>query len=63
MQSGGLITYRRGHIRIVNMELIQKRGCECHESVRENAAEMLADAAGPAAFHSTSDIGQPSIVD
>ena len=60
MQSEGLITYRRGHIRIVNMELIQKRGCECHESVRENAAEMLADAAEPTPFHPTSGMGQPS---
>ena len=60
MQSEGLITYRRGHIRIVNMELIQKRGCECHESVRENAAEMLADAAEPTPFHLTSGMGQPS---
>src|ERR1700704_5322052 len=58
MQSEGLITYRRGHIRILNMELVQERGCECHESVREY---LLADAAEPAPFRPASDIGQPSI--
>jgi CRP-like cAMP-binding protein len=63
MQSEGLITYRRGRIRIVNMELVQKRACECHESVREYAAGMFADGAEPAAFRPTSEVGQPSIVD
>ena len=61
MQSEGLITYRRGHIRILNMELVQKRSCECHESLREYAVEMFADAAEPAPFHPTSDIGRPYI--
>jgi CRP-like cAMP-binding protein len=60
LQSEGLITYRRGHVRIVNMELVQKRACECHESVREYAAEVFAKAVEPAGFRPTSDIGQPS---
>jgi CRP-like cAMP-binding protein len=60
MQSEGLITYRRGHIRIVNMELIQKRGCECHESIREYAADIFADAAEPIPFHPAPDMGQIS---
>ena len=60
MQSEGLITYRRGHIRIVNMALIQKRGCECHESVREYAPDIFVDAAEPTLFHPTPDMGQPS---
>jgi CRP-like cAMP-binding protein len=61
MQNEGLIAYRRGHIRILNMELVQKRSCECHESLREYAVEMFADAAEPAPFHPTPNIGRPYI--
>jgi CRP-like cAMP-binding protein len=41
MQGQGLITYRRGRVRIQNIELLQERACECHEVVREHYAEMF----------------------
>ena len=35
LQAEGLISYRRGNVTILNMDLIQRRACECHQAVRE----------------------------
>lgn len=35
LQDEGLISYRRGKVTILNMDLLQRRACECHRSVRE----------------------------
>ena len=35
LQEEGLISYRRGKLTILNMDLLQRRACECHRAVRE----------------------------
>jgi CRP-like cAMP-binding protein len=41
LQSEGLISYRRGKVIILNIDLVQRRACECHQTVRElDAAEF-----------------------
>jgi CRP-like cAMP-binding protein len=41
LQSEGLISYHRGKVTILNIDLVQRRACECHQSVRElHAAEF-----------------------
>jgi CRP-like cAMP-binding protein len=35
LQSQGMISYSRGKVRILNLELIQRRACECAHTVRE----------------------------
>jgi CRP-like cAMP-binding protein len=39
LQSEGLISYSRGKIKILNMDLIERRACECHQTVRDLYAE------------------------
>jgi CRP-like cAMP-binding protein len=34
LQAGGLIQYRRGHIRLVNIPALQETACECYEAVK-----------------------------
>jgi CRP-like cAMP-binding protein len=41
LQKEGLISYNRGKIHILSIDLVQKRACECHQSVREIYAEMF----------------------
>jgi Mn-dependent DtxR family transcriptional regulator len=33
LQTEGLINYRRGHIRIENVDRLKESSCECHEAV------------------------------
>lgn len=40
LQSAGLIIYRRGHIRILNVEGVNEAACECYETVKGHY-EML----------------------
>jgi CRP-like cAMP-binding protein len=35
LQREGLISYHRGKVTILNMDLLQRRACECHHTVRE----------------------------
>jgi CRP-like cAMP-binding protein len=41
LQSEGLISYRRGHVTIVNIDLVQRRACECQTTVREQYAHLF----------------------
>jgi CRP-like cAMP-binding protein len=41
LQSEGLISYRRGHVTIVNIDLVQRRACECQTTVREQYADLF----------------------
>jgi CRP-like cAMP-binding protein len=41
MQTEGLIWYRRGKVRILNLDLVQKRSCECAETVRDLYIELF----------------------
>jgi CRP-like cAMP-binding protein len=45
MQKEGLISYHRGKVRIDSIELVQKRACECHATVREHYEEMFGNTA------------------
>jgi CRP-like cAMP-binding protein len=41
LQSAGLISYRRGHITIVDRPGLEKMSCECYETVKANFARLL----------------------
>jgi CRP-like cAMP-binding protein len=41
LQQAGFVRYRRGHIRILNLEGLQETACECYESVKSQAERLL----------------------
>jgi CRP-like cAMP-binding protein len=41
LQQAGFIRYRRGHIRILNVEGLRETACECYESVKTQANRLL----------------------
>jgi CRP-like cAMP-binding protein len=41
LQKEGLITYRRGKVTILSMDLVQKRSCECAGTVRDLYVEVF----------------------
>jgi CRP-like cAMP-binding protein len=41
LQKEGLISYRRGKIQILSMDLVERRACECHSAVREQFVELF----------------------
>ena len=41
LQDEGLVEYHRGKVRILNIDAVQGRACECHESVREHYVDMF----------------------
>ena len=41
LQEEGLIDYHRGKVRIVSIDEVQRRACECHESVREQYVDIF----------------------
>jgi CRP-like cAMP-binding protein len=41
LQKGGLISYHRGKITILSMDLIESRACECHHAVRDQYASLF----------------------
>ncbi|MBI5911432.1 MAG: winged helix-turn-helix domain-containing protein [Betaproteobacteria bacterium] len=41
LQEEGLITYKRGVIRIVDRKGLEKRSCECYGAVRAAVAESM----------------------
>jgi CRP-like cAMP-binding protein len=47
LQKRGLITYRRGTVRIKDRDLLERTACECYEIVRREGARLM-DVAGPA---------------
>jgi CRP-like cAMP-binding protein len=57
LQKEGLISYRRGHVRILNVSLVERRSCECHRSVREHYAEEFGP--GPSTQTGSELIAQP----
>jgi CRP-like cAMP-binding protein len=42
VQQAGFVRYRRGHIRILNLEGLQETACECYQSVKSQAERLLA---------------------
>jgi CRP-like cAMP-binding protein len=41
LQQAGLIKYRRGHIRVLDVEGLQDAACECYDTVRSHADRLL----------------------
>jgi CRP-like cAMP-binding protein len=41
LQKAGLISYRRGHIRILDVEAIRDGACECYDTVKAQYERML----------------------
>jgi CRP-like cAMP-binding protein len=41
MQQAGLITYRRGHVRIENVEKLKTMACECYEAVNSHYEKIF----------------------
>ena len=41
LQEQGLISYRRGHLRVEDAEKLRKSSCECHEIVEKNYVRLL----------------------
>jgi CRP-like cAMP-binding protein len=54
LQKEGLISYRRGHVRIVDIELVKRRSCECYQAVRELYDDQFGEGASqqPGSGHS-----------
>ena len=42
LQKAGLIRYRRGHVKILDVEGLREGACECYETVRGHYEQMLA---------------------
>jgi CRP-like cAMP-binding protein len=47
LQTEGLISYSRGHIRIENVERLKMVSCECHKAVQKNYERLF----GTSPFH------------
>ena len=41
LQAEGLISYRRGHVRIEDVERLKKTSCECHKAVQKNYERLF----------------------
>lgn len=42
LQQAGMLRYRRGHIRILDVEALQDTACECYATVKAHADRLLA---------------------
>jgi hypothetical protein len=41
LQQAGLIRYRRGHIRVLNLDGLRENACECYETVRALSDRLI----------------------
>jgi CRP-like cAMP-binding protein len=41
LQTAGVISYRRGHIKVLDRPRLEKMSCECYEVVRRESARLL----------------------
>jgi hypothetical protein len=41
LQKAGLIRYRRGHIKVLDVDGLQEATCECYETVKGHYEQML----------------------
>jgi CRP-like cAMP-binding protein len=54
LQSEGLISYRRGHVTILDIDLVERRACECHRTIRELDEAEFGIEGAPLPFNDTS---------
>jgi len=62
LQEAGLIAYRRGHVRIVNVEKLKEMACECYETVNTHY-EKIFHTAPPKHEHEALLRAAPKILD
>ena len=43
LQQAGFIRYRRGHIRILNLEGLQETACECYQTIKTHSDRLLGE--------------------
>jgi len=48
LQTEGLISYSRGHIRIEDVQMLQESSCECHGAVKQNYKRLFGSLRPPA---------------
>lgn len=41
LQKAGLIRYKRGHVRLLDIDALEERACECYETVRRHYERLL----------------------
>jgi Mn-dependent DtxR family transcriptional regulator len=41
LQTDGIISYARGHIRIENVQRLMESSCECHDAVNQNYERLF----------------------
>jgi len=41
LQKAGLIQYRRGHIKVLDRDRLEKRACECYDVVKKEYDRLL----------------------
>jgi CRP-like cAMP-binding protein len=46
LQQAGLIKYKRGHIRVLNVEGLRESACECYERVKSLSRQIIGPAPG-----------------
>jgi hypothetical protein len=41
LQQAGFIRYRRGHIRVIDVEGLRESACECYETIKAQGKRLL----------------------
>ena len=41
LQDAGLIEYRRGHIRLLDLDWLRRSACECYATIKAHAGRLL----------------------
>ncbi len=41
LQQAGMIRYRRGHIRVLDLEGLQESACECYQTLKSQSDRLL----------------------
>ncbi|MFA5920006.1 MAG: Crp/Fnr family transcriptional regulator [Methylococcaceae bacterium] len=54
LQRAGLISYRRGHIMVLDRSGLESRVCECYNTVKKEFHRLLGDSGSKEVFHKTS---------
>ena len=42
LQKAGFLRYRRGHIRILDVDALRESACECYHTIRAHSVRLLA---------------------